>query len=115
MASASRVALPGRTPDSVERIMAPRYDTISFLSDYGVVDEFVGVVHSVLRSIAPEAAVIDITHQIPAYDVRAGGLALARSAAYLCPGVVVAVVDPGVGSDRRAVAVEVGEGSSVLV
>src|SRR5262245_27042903 len=95
--------------------MAPRYDTISFLSDYGRVDEFVGVVHSVIRSIAPHATVVDLTHDIPAYDVRAGGLALARSAAYLCPGVVVAVVDPGVGGPRRAVAVEVGEGSSVLV
>jgi S-adenosylmethionine hydrolase len=50
--------------------MALRYDTISFLSDYGLVDEFVGVVHSVVRSIAPEAHVIDLTHQIAPYDVR---------------------------------------------
>lgn len=95
--------------------MAPRYDTISFLSDYGWTDEFVGVVHSVVRSIAPEVAVVDITHQVPAYDVRAGGLTLARSAQYLCPGVVLAVVDPGVGTARRGVAVEVGDGASVLV
>jgi S-adenosylmethionine hydrolase len=95
--------------------MALRYDTVTFLSDYGLVDEFVGVVHSVIRSICPETAVVDLTHQIPMYDVRAGGLALARSAAYLCPGVVLAVVDPGVGSDRRAIAVEVGDGMSVLV
>src|SRR5881394_1092936 len=95
--------------------MGLRYDTISFLSDYGLADEFVGVVHSVLRSIAPDVAVVDITHQIPMYDVRAGGLALARSAPYLCPGVVLAVVDPGVGSARRAIAVEVGDGMSVLV
>lgn len=92
-----------------------RYDTVSFLSDYGTVDEFVGVVHSVIRSISPPVRVIDVTHQIPAHDVRAGALALARSAQYLSPGVVVAVVDPGVGTDRRAIAVEVGDGASVLV
>jgi S-adenosylmethionine hydrolase len=92
-----------------------RYDTISFLSDYGRADEFVGVVHSVIRTLAPAAAVIDVTHDIPAHDVRAGGLTLARSAQYLAPGVVLAVVDPGVGTDRRGIAVEVGDGASVLV
>jgi S-adenosylmethionine hydrolase len=69
----------------------------------------------VLRSIAPHAAVVDLTHGIPAHDVRAGALCLARAAQYLCPGVVLAVVDPGVGTDRRAIAVEVGEGQSFLV
>lgn len=92
-----------------------RYDTISFLSDYGRADEFVGVVHSVIRTLAPAVAVIDVTHDIPAHDVRAGGLTLARSAQYLAPGVVLAVVDPGVGTDRRGIAVEVGDGASVLV
>jgi S-adenosylmethionine hydrolase len=95
--------------------MALRYETISFLSDYGLVDEFVGVVKSVIRSFAPEVAVVDITHGIAPHDVRAGGLTLARSAQYLNPGVVLAVVDPGVGTDRRGVAVEVGDGESVLV
>ena len=92
-----------------------RYRTVSFLSDYGHADEFVGVVHSVIHAFAPQATVIDITHGIPPYDVQAGGLALARSAQYLCPGVVVAVVDPGVGSSRRGIAVEVGDGASVLI
>jgi len=92
-----------------------RYDTLSFLSDYGTDDEFVGVVHSVVRSIAPHLAIVDVTHGIPAHDVRAGGLTLARSAQYLCPGVVLAVVDPGVATSRRAVAVEVGDGESVLI
>ena len=92
-----------------------RYDTISFLSDYGTADEFVGVVRSVIRQLAPGVEVIDITHEIPPYDVRAGGLALARSAQYLAPGVVLAVVDPGVGTARRGVAIEVGDGVSVLV
>ena len=95
--------------------MPLRYDTITFLSDYGLVDEFVGVVHSVIRSIAPEVAVVDLTHGITPYDVRGGGLALARSVEYLCPGVVVAVVDPAVGTSRRSIAVEVGDGASVLV
>lgn len=93
----------------------PRYSTISFLSDFGHADEFVGVVHSVIRSIVPDVAVIDVTHGIRAHDVRAGALALARSVEYLCPGVVLGVVDPGVGTDRKAVAIEVGDGASVLV
>jgi S-adenosylmethionine hydrolase len=95
--------------------MSLRYPTVSFLSDYGLVDEFVGVVKSVIRSLAPDAVVVDITHEIPPHDVRAGGLTLARSAQYLAPGVVLAVVDPGVGTERRAIAVEVGGGESVLV
>jgi len=82
-------------------------DTISFLSDYGTDDEFVGVVKSVLRQLARHAVVIDITHQLPPHDVRAGALTLQRAAPYLVPGVVLAVVDPGVGTTRRAVAVEV--------
>lgn len=91
------------------------YRTVSFLSDYGLQDEFVGVTKSVVWSFAPDVRIVDITHQVPAYNVRAGGLALARSAQYLNPGVVLAVVDPGVGSARRGVAVEVGDGMSVLV
>jgi len=92
-----------------------RFETVSFLSDYGTTDEFVGVVHSVIRQIAPEVRVIDLTHQVPAHDIRAGGLTLARSAQYLAPGVVLAVVDPGVGTARKAIAVEVGDGESILV
>ncbi|HEY8525197.1 MAG TPA: SAM-dependent chlorinase/fluorinase [Acidimicrobiales bacterium] len=95
--------------------MAPRFDTISFLSDYGTSDEFVGVVKSVIRAIEPGATVIDITHDVPPHDVKAGSLALVRAVQYLCPGVVLAVVDPGVGTDRRAVAIEVGDGQSYLV
>lgn len=95
--------------------MASRYQTISFLSDYGHADEFVGVCRSVIRSLAPEVVVVDITHEIPPHDVRAGALTLARTVQYLNPGVVLAVVDPGVGTARRPVAVEVGGGQSVLV
>lgn len=89
--------------------MGRLHDTISFLSDYGLDDELVGVVHSVVRSVAPHVTVVDLAHGIAAYDVRAGALSLVRSVQYLAPGVVLAVVDPGVGTDRRAVAVSAGE------
>ncbi len=91
------------------------YDTVSFLSDYGTTDEFVGVVHSVIHQLAPAATVIDVSHHVPAHDIRAGGLTLARAAQYLAPGVVLAVVDPGVGTERRAVAIEVGDGEAVFI
>lgn len=94
---------------------SPRFDTISFLSDYGTSDEFVGVVKSVIRSIAPHVTVVDITHEIRPYDIKGASLTLARSVQYLCPGVVLGVVDPGVGTERRAVAIEVGDGQSFLV
>jgi len=81
--------------------------SVFFLSDYGLADEFVGVVHAVLHRLAPGVAVVDLTHQIPPYDVRGGAAALARALPYLGPGVVLAVVDPGVGGPRRGLAVEV--------
>jgi S-adenosylmethionine hydrolase len=93
----------------------PRHDTISFLSDFGHDDEFVGVVKSVIREIAPDAAVIDLTHSIPPFDIRAGSLALARAVQYVARGIVLAVVDPGVGTDRRAVAIEVAGGDGIFV
>src|SRR5579872_2840663 len=96
--------------------MARRYETVSFLSDYGHVDEFVGVVHSVIRSLAPHATVVDLVHDLPPFDVRAGSLALSRAVQYLAPGILLAIVDPGVGTDRRAIAAEVGEeGEGVLI
>lgn len=92
-----------------------RHQTVSFLSDYGTADEFAGVVRSVIRSLAPHVQVIDLTHEVPAHDIRAGSLTLVRAIQYVAPGVVLAVVDPGVGTDRRAVAVEVAGGEGVLV
>lgn len=78
---------------------------ISFLSDYGLADEFVGVVHGVILRIAPQARVIDVTHGVRRGDVVGGALALVRAVQYLPPGVALAVVDPGVGTGRRGVAV----------
>lgn len=79
---------------------------ISFLSDFGHTDEFVGVVHGVLAKLAPESRVIDIGHGTSRGNVRAAALALTRSIQYLPEGVCLAVVDPGVGSERKAIAAE---------
>jgi S-adenosylmethionine hydrolase len=81
--------------------------TVFFLSDYGTADEFVGVVHAVLVAATPGITVIDLTHEITAFDVRAGADALRRAAPYLGSGVVLGVVDPGVGSARRGLCLEV--------
>lgn len=83
---------------------------VSFLSDYGTSDEFVGVCKAVMASIAPELRVIDITHEIPPFDIRLGALTLVRAAQYLPEGIVLAIVDPGVATDRRCIAVEVDGG-----
>lgn len=77
---------------------------ISFLSDFGRTDEFVGVVHGVIARIAPGSRVIDVGHDFPRGDVQSAALALMRSIQYLPEGVALAVVDPGVGTDRRAIA-----------
>ena len=90
---------------------APR--TVFFLSDFGTEDEFAGVVHAVIAARAPGTTVIDLTHHIPAFDVRSGSHALVRAVPFLGEGVVLAVVDPGVGTERRGIALEVtpfGEG-----
>jgi len=92
-----------------------RFDTVSFLSDYGRSDEFVGVVTSVIVDMAPGVRVIDLTHDVAPFDVRAGSLALARAIPYVPRGVVLAVVDPGVGTSRRCIAVEVAGGEGVFV
>lgn len=89
--------------------------TITFLSDYGPVDEFVGVVHGVIARIAPDARVIDIGHGVPRQDVRAGAAMLARALPYVPAGVHLAVVDPGVGAARRSLALRTVEEDRLLV
>jgi S-adenosylmethionine hydrolase len=90
--------------------------TVTFLSDYGVGDDFVGVCHGVIARIAPDARVIDITHGIARHEVRSGAIVLARSLEYMPAGVHLAVVDPGVGSERRAVALRcAGDEGRILV
>ena len=91
------------------------HNHISLLTDYGTDDEFVGVMKSVIFDMAPHVHITDITHGIAPFDVRAGALALARSIQYVPAGVVIAVVDPGVGSERKAIAVEVAQGRGVII
>jgi S-adenosyl-L-methionine hydrolase (adenosine-forming) len=84
---------------------------IAFASDYGLTDEFVGVCKAVMLGLAPDVRVLDVSHDVPAHNVRAGALLLVRAVQYLpddC--IVVAVVDPGVGTSRRLVGVEVAGG-----
>jgi|SRR5579875_1380779 len=83
---------------------------ITFLSDYGLADEFVGVCHGVIARICPQARVIDLTHGIPRQDVLAGALILQGALAYLPAGVHLAVVDPEVGAARRAIAIRTKDG-----
>jgi hypothetical protein len=77
---------------------------ITFLSDFGLKDDFVGTCHGVMKRIAPEAQIIDITHGIPPTAVLEGALVLANTIGYMPVGVHLAVVDPGVGGPRRALA-----------
>jgi S-adenosylmethionine hydrolase len=88
---------------------------ITFLSDYGLRDEFVGVCHGVMLRRCPDARVVDITHGIDRHDVRTGALTLAAALAYAPTGVHLAVVDPGVGGERRAVALRVADEDRLLV
>ena len=89
------------------------FDCITFLTDYGLEDGFVAACHGVAARVAPGIRLIDITHLVPPGDVRRGAAVLAQTIPYLPPGVHVAVVDPGVGTARRGIAVAAGE--SILV
>jgi S-adenosyl-L-methionine hydrolase (adenosine-forming) len=83
---------------------------VTLLTDYGRDDDFVGVCHGVIRRIHPEAEIVDITHGIERYAVRQGALVLRNTLPYMPSGVHVAVVDPQVGTERRAVALRTGDG-----
>ena len=75
---------------------------VTFLSDFGLRDDFVGVCHGVIKRIAPDVEIVDITHGIPAQQILQGALVLANTVPYMPEGVNLAVVDPGVGTDRKA-------------
>ena len=88
---------------------------IVFCTDYGTADEFVGVCHGVIARIAPDARVIDLAHAVPRQDVLRGALTLGRATPFMPrDAVYVAVVDPGVGSERRSIAIRTA-GDSLLV
>ena len=83
---------------------------ITFLTDFGLQDDFVGTCHGVMARIAPDARVIDITHGIPPQAILQGALVLRSTTKYMPVGVHLAVVDPGVGSQRRPLAVRTSDG-----
>jgi S-adenosylmethionine hydrolase len=82
---------------------------ITFLSDYGLQDDFVGVCHGVIARICPEAHVIDLHHGVRRHDVRGGALILRGALPYMPVGFHLAVVDPDVGAERRAVALRLAD------
>jgi S-adenosyl-L-methionine hydrolase (adenosine-forming) len=82
---------------------------ITFLTDYGLEHKFIGVCRGVMQRITPGVPILDITHLVPPGDVRHGAVVLAQSVPYLPTAVHLAVVDPGVGTSRKAVAVVAGE------
>jgi S-adenosyl-L-methionine hydrolase (adenosine-forming) len=83
---------------------------ITFLTDFGLQDDFVGTCHGVIKRIAPDVEIVDITHGIDATQVLQGALVLANTLPYMPEGVHLAVVDPGVGTDRKGIALRSGDG-----
>ena len=82
---------------------------VALLTDFGSQDHYVGAMKGAILTVCPEASLVDLTHEIEAHDVTAGALALASAFRDFPPATVfVAVVDPGVGSPRRALALEAG-------
>ncbi|GAA3727855.1 hypothetical protein HDA32_000280 [Spinactinospora alkalitolerans] len=84
------------------------YSCLSFLTDYGRSDGFVAICHGQMLRHAPAVRIIDITHEVPPGDVRRGATVLAETVPELPPAVHVCVVDPGVGTERRSVAIAAG-------
>ena len=89
------------------------YDTITCLTDLGTSNESVGILHSVIREITPKTRIVDLCHEIPPGDTKSAALMLARSVPYLRPGIVLVAI--GQHLERPAIAVEVGNGQSILV
>jgi S-adenosylmethionine hydrolase len=83
---------------------------VTLLTDYGLRDEFVGVCHAVIRGICPDAAIVDLTHGVPRHSTRWGAITLHHALPYLPAGIHMAVVDPEVGTERRAVALRCADG-----
>lgn len=85
----------------------PRVSTITLLTDFGNADYFVGAVKGVILGLNPNATIVDITHEIPPHDIEAGAFTLLAACTSFPVGTIhVAVVDPGVGSSRRAILVK---------
>ncbi len=87
---------------------------VSLLTDYGPGTEHVGALHAVIAAACPDADRVDLAHDVPPGDVRWGALMLARLVPLLPGAVTVAVVDPGVGTDRAAIAIELADGGAAV-
>jgi S-adenosyl-L-methionine hydrolase (adenosine-forming) len=88
---------------------------VVFVSDLGLRDEFVGVCHLVVAGIAPDVRVVDLSHGVPPHDIQAGAMMLANGMAHAGPdAVALAIVDPGVGTARRAIAVRTAAGPRLV-
>lgn len=94
--------------------MALSFRFLTFTTDYGLEDEFVGVCHGVVKQFAPDVEIIDISHGIPPQDVLAGATVLAQAVGYMPPAVHLAVVDPGVGTARRGIVIGTREGPPLV-
>jgi S-adenosylmethionine hydrolase len=107
--------MPAAKAKSAKTAPAPRrYDWLTFTSDYGLDDVFVGVCKGVIAQIAPHVQIIDVTHQVTAQDVEQGATSLASAIPYLPIGIHLALVDPMHGSSSRGVVVETGDGSLLV-
>jgi S-adenosyl-L-methionine hydrolase (adenosine-forming) len=101
------VAAFGNNPASAE--LEPS-GMVTLLTDFGLKDHFVGVMKGVIAGIAPQAALVDVSHQVEPQSIREGARLLAQAVPYFPAGTVhIAVVDPGVGTTRRALAARVGD------
>jgi hypothetical protein len=87
---------------------------ITFLSDYGLSDDFVGTCHGVIKKIAPEVEIIDITHGVTRHDILQGAVILANAVPYMPESVILAVVDPGVGGQRKSIAIRTSSGQYLV-
>ncbi len=87
---------------------------ITLCTDFGLGDPGVAAMKGAILGIAPGATIVDVTHGVPAYDVRRGALELTRALSWFPPAIHVAVVDPGVGGARRCVAIETGRGDLLI-
>ena len=94
-------------------ILSLMKNIISFASDFGISDGSVGVVKGVINRIDPELKINDISHDIPPQNIKYGSLLLMRAIQYIPQGVLLAVVDPGVGTERKPVAIETDWGVMV--
>ena len=94
--------------------MALAFRFLTFTSDYGLEDEFVGVCHGVIKRAAPDVEILNISHAIPPQDLRAGAQVLAQAVTFMPPAVHLAIVDPGVGTRRRAVVIGTKQGPPLV-